>query len=220
MSLINDALKKAQAQQQRSPLTTASQISPSSQQPKGSRVGLYIGLMFGGGFFLTVVAVVLYLIFVNYEINQVLGPATPQTNGPVAPESATEQAPESIPEDLAPVQDQSLTDLEGVAPLTDEANTEITIVDTQETNYEVAGETVNETIDPTSDLQAWVDALQVRGVMAGAGKVLIYLPEEDYTAAFSTGEVIDKHGRLSLAQILPNRIVFKDNGGHEYIRRF
>lgn len=74
------------------------------------------------------------------------------------------------------------------------------------------------TSDPA--IAARVRALEIRGVMSGQSRILIYDPVTGRTRAFEIGQVIEGIHPLTVIDIQPNRLTLEDDAGFIHSKAF
>jgi|TARA_B110000438_G_scaffold287270_1_gene319382 hypothetical protein len=65
-----------------------------------------------------------------------------------------------------------------------------------------------------------IAGFEIRGIMRGGGKVLLYDPESQRSRAFSTSDLVDANLGISISSISSNELVFLDQQGAKYLKRF
>ena len=277
MSLISEALKKAQAQQQGHPSTvepTAPQVAP---EPPTARpvqpvvaplpasetddrratskslvflaiAGTAFAFMLGGGL---IVWGMLNLSESRQESVTTLSSAktmaTPAPTSDPQPPNAAAQSP--VPElqsptaaSLAPITFQ----VEDVAspPAATVASAQPAKIAPTTTNKAPPAETTVAVAQPTQvttpttpaaalpaattpatpvqrpEIRSRVAGFQIRGIMQGGGKVLLYDPDIQRSRAFSTRDLVDANLNLSILSISAKELIFTDGQGAQYLKRF
>ncbi|MFP4541318.1 MAG: hypothetical protein ACLFR7_06775 [Opitutales bacterium] len=262
MSLISEALKKAQAQQRAalppSPGTipeTGAPMPPSSfgsappmAAPSGPSLGLLItfGAVFaiallGGGALLT------------WGVLRALGPETAVSEPSTAARQEVAPAGAPLVADSSPPLDASLatppTPATSLSPIAFKLEPETDIESPPDSppvaDHLPPSATAEEptAVDPNLPAPslpppaarpepeppptepdpahlAYVAQLEVRGVMTGGRKVLLYDPQIQRSRALAEGDLIGEAQVLHITAIEPHRLVFQDESGALYTKRY
>lgn len=73
---------------------------------------------------------------------------------------------------------------------------------------------------PNPAASAYVDRLQIRSIMSGGRRVLIYDPDRDKTLPYQPGSVVSHDLQLRVRDIFPSYINFVDSAGNLYVKHF
>ncbi|KAF0093157.1 MAG: hypothetical protein E1N59_3072, partial [Puniceicoccaceae bacterium 5H] len=73
---------------------------------------------------------------------------------------------------------------------------------------------------PRKVIQAYLDEVQVRGVMSGGSKILLFDPTAGRSRAFAQGDLLSADPQIEIAEIKLNQIIFTDDAGVTYVKRF
>jgi len=75
-------------------------------------------------------------------------------------------------------------------------------------------------IEANYEVQAYIDALKIRGVMPGSQKVLIFDPSIGSSTAYEAGSRMSTPLRVEIQAINDRSIEFLDHAGYTYTKRF
>lgn len=237
MSLINEALKKTQSATSR-PTVSAFPADEDGRRSSGIKarhiIQLVIGLSILSGLITGIGGLLVYLfVFSKADVGSPLDRAQAALTimeevmdapPPAASSPTSTPAASSIPlvAEQAEIR-QLYADVAG----DDQTGTTHVTEQTPDVAAAPAGEleqVVEADPEPAKARQAlvadYVRSLEVRGVMRGSGKVLLYLPNESRTSSFSSSETVNFELGLTLLRITENTLIFTDDGGHEHIKRF
>ncbi len=239
MSLINDALKKAQAQQRtaevvpnalpsQEPTAPQNFIRPSRQGPSLVTlilIVLAVASLAGGG-----VALIIFT-FSGKDEAVALSNEDPQTN------LNNEDAAKSVTtgNDLEAVRFQTLEPEPAVEqplpespqPLPEPPPSKQPVL---ESSAEVTAQpegpsvplppTANSQPEPDMEILAYLGNVEVRGVLAKTKRVLLYDGSKDKTESYGEGEYFSPELRIRVQQISNQGIIFSDHAGVTYIKYF
>ncbi|MGC9451782.1 MAG: hypothetical protein ACP5I4_10075 [Oceanipulchritudo sp.] len=237
MSLINEALKKAQTQRpftrpvedQDDPSPPSPQAAQHPPRRRGYLWGFIIALVFVG---------LLSSGTATFLVWQILG-----TNGEgaAASPSSDTAVPETAASPPAPAEPSEATPLEpstAVASVAPSAEAEPAAGPVQDVvgksaagdeprlpGPPVAARPAVETpraspLPPNPAVWARMEELEIRGIMSGGNKVLIHDTSNGKTKAYEPGDLLDGSLGLKIASISPNTIVFEDYGGVPHTKSF
>jgi hypothetical protein len=231
MSLINDALKKAENIKTRSPGTTPAFPRPNagstdaaalsyeasmaiSQQPRKSKnQGLVLAMI--GGFFLLacgVFGVGVYLIFFRGAAETVVAKLdTTILETPAATPAAPPPAVETPVAQTTPVETAAVTQPTATATTPVATAPAPTSTIDKERLAAVSSSTAATGAEPNPAISDWVAGVTITGVRTGErSKVLmnnrVYMP----------GDVVNYDFELKLTDVTPNRLTFSDPNGATY----
>ncbi|MDP0500685.1 MAG: hypothetical protein Q7P63_11360 [Verrucomicrobiota bacterium JB022] len=239
MSLINEALKKAQADQARQntgpggqgPQQTAGMLVPNRSGGGGIVIGIVVGALVAA----LVTGGILWLVLRQPakpapEVAQtpppVAAPATVQTPArepavavttpPPAPVAEAEPAPL-----LEPIRYTPLSAQQPEPPTHEPAPQAIAPAPAQP----VAVQPPAAAPEPTRTTQlpevaAYIANIEVRGVMSGGSKILLFDPAAERSRAFAVGDVVSLNPQITIAEIAANQVKFHDHGGVTYTKRY
>lgn len=259
MSLINEALKKAQAQRQSA--TPPPGAPPPGEGPRlrppGSSGGptfWLVSLLIGGIVVIFVIGA--GLIVWGLRGTEVPPPSPPpvaaqagvvtpdsvdrvdETGSEIPPESTAADpepanpparegaaAPEPEAEPNAPVTGENEGNPAPEAPAgeKEQATPEsATHAASPEPNAEPADVPVAPTpqIDPDPNVQTYLALLEVRGVMSGGQKALIYNRSTERSRAYTAGATINNELQIRIQDITESSISFVDHDGYVYTKSF
>ena len=242
MSLINEALKKAQTERQVAPPPPPRSGVPvppgSPPQPRKKRNYLW-------GFLMAIIFVGLFSAVVStFLVYQILGPeeastkaepaaetavlaeaATPESPVITAPEPSAEpqlepSAQPAEPATTPPASPAAEAPVEAVDAIVAAEPVEVPVVEAPAPPAAPAPTVA--AVAAVSNPAIWtrLELLEIRGIMSGGTKVLIHDLANGKTKAFTTGELLDGALGLRIAQIKPSAILFQDNGGYSYTKTF
>ncbi|MEX0332254.1 MAG: hypothetical protein AB3N64_12610 [Puniceicoccaceae bacterium] len=226
MSLINEALKKAQPERSGTPPPVPPkhlempQVPP-SEPPKRKRNYLW-------GFLMAVVIVALFSALVTtFLVYQILGDedgtTAPAETAAVEPtETAPAQVWEKLPDEeatstaVAEVETTAVSLPTGDSRIADEV---------EELPASEAVATVEESppappAKPNPAVWARLQELEIRGIMSGGEKVLIFDTSTGKTKSYTPGDVLDGSLALSISSIESDAILFEDYGGIIHTKSF
>jgi hypothetical protein len=232
MSLINEALKKAQPQRN-SPGTVQPEAVPAPpphySPPRRKRSYLW-------GFLLAVLLVGLFSAIVStYLVYQVLGSGEQAesdggTPAPIAsnadPQVTSEIASPGIEQKTvnqtassAPPEDRTAPEPDPASMNSPSTAASLAGVESEEATAPVAS--ARPTATPTNR-EAWerLQSLEIRGIMSGGTKVLIFDLVTGKTRSYTPGEIIDGALGLKVSSIDPNVISFEDYDGATLTKPF
>jgi hypothetical protein len=70
------------------------------------------------------------------------------------------------------------------------------------------------------EVEAYLAGVQVRGILSGGQRVLLFLPDRNRNQAFNAGSTIHSGLGIRIVQIDDYSITFTDHGGHTYTKPF
>lgn len=73
---------------------------------------------------------------------------------------------------------------------------------------------------PDKEIQEYLTALEIRGIMSGGQKILLYDPETGKSSTYDSGSTISRTPEIKIRRISGTAIYFVDNAGFTYIKRF
>ncbi|MEX0321067.1 MAG: hypothetical protein AB3N63_02840 [Puniceicoccaceae bacterium] len=75
---------------------------------------------------------------------------------------------------------------------------------------------------PVENPAIWgrLENIEIRGIMSGGTKVMIFDADKNRTKTFRPGDLFDGSMSLKVATISPSAIIFEDNGGFRYTKSF
>lgn len=223
MSLINDALKKAQPKRlgsNPSPALAQMPEVPHHEPPKRKRRYLW-------GFLMAVIIVGLFSALVTaFLVHMILGDqagttaATTQQT-PVTPE--TEQVWEKLPAE-AEASNPATQDQPAMVAASEAATPENPAQPAQAAQEQPEPEGVKPVLKPTSKpnpaVWARLQELEIRGIMSGGNKVLIFDLSTGKTKSYEPGDILDGSLALTIASIETDEILFEDYGGSIHSKSF
>jgi len=280
MSLINEALKKAQAQQnagQRPAMETAPPTDPkpphgdlSATTPprKSSFFSLIVLLGSIVIAFAAIVGLVVWGVLTLREDNPETAQQTPTSSQQSAVQEAKQANPEK--ESLPPIEfkvnaqdaqnktpliatpnapeasgelstrssspdtitstpspsDQAVIPTPKPAPVEEKAPTPVAkstvplIASTPKPAPSTQAPPAPEAGIPDALVQDFIERLQVRGIMSGGKKALIYNEETQRSGAYGTGSTINNELRIRILAITEHSITFIDHAGVTYLKQF
>jgi cytoskeletal protein RodZ len=222
MSLINEALKKAQPERP-SDKPTPPPMDPSAgvqQPPKRKKNYLW-------GFLLAVLIVGLFSAAVStFLVYQVLG----DSDGKDAASSSTQEEASSTDSDQMWVKMAEATTSGSLAEQVQTAPEEPQPVSNETVmNESASAETFPETSEaalskpptpPNPAVWARLQELEIRGIMSGGNKVLIFDLSTGKTKSYQPGDILDGSLALKIASIDPSAILFEDYAGSIHTKSF
>ena len=223
MSLINEALKKAQGQRphaarQTPPPEGVGVPAPPQQPPKRRNLlwGFLIVIIFVGLFSAGMATFLVYQILGPCETEQATGPSSP-------PASTAATVPDTSGE--APVQQQQTPPAPTAKlPAPAEENAIAASVETSPAPAMVipplSGQGPAEPGPAEGAVWERLAQLEIRGIMSGGSRVLIFDKATGKTKAFEPGEALEGPLGLKVATISPSAIVFQDHGGVPHSKSF
>lgn len=249
MSLINEALKKAQAQKSASPqqdpqsaATAAAKPPPPPPPARSKRRFSYLW-----GFILSVLIVgALSFGLSYYFVSKLLVESETQANKsvtPVAdlpdqiaefpkPDNTAPPPPTPVPQSTALATENNPTQAKALAPVAP-----IAIADESQpppTSTPAATSAPTPTPSPqaspvaasppslpvaNADAAAFVEAIEIRGIMGGT-RALIYDPVLGRNRAYERGDRIEAPMPLFLIELHSQYLIFKDDAGFQYRKPF
>jgi len=250
MSLINEALKKAQQDRpEMSPAPPPGDPMPPPRPPQHQEKKKHRGFLWGFLLALVIVGAVSSLL-AAFLVLQLLDPKSPepepepgstpvvQTESAPLPEareaSTIQEAEVLIEESSIPVPDEAkeMEPPSEAAPLVEDlqASPEIT-ADAPIASIPEAEAVENQPIVkeipappeprlPNPDVIARLREVEIRGIMSGATKVLIHDISTGKTRGYTVGESMQGPLGLSIFKISNNSIQFKDYAGHIHTKSF
>ncbi len=77
------------------------------------------------------------------------------------------------------------------------------------------------TVAPTEE-EVWavIDRLEIRGIMAGLSRVLVFDPPANRSFAYDKGSTVSRTPLLVIREISPEAITFEDDAGQTYVKPF
>ena len=209
MSLINEALKKAQGPRSTNSGRSTEAPSPSTAgkdpvPPRRSR------LRYLWGFLLSVLIVgILSTAFTSFFIWQLLE----EEEAPQPPARESVAADNSVPETPLPEKEPSpapTEDLSGEAPPLEPLSSP------PSTHTEPPPPPQ----PPDPAVVARLLELEIRGVMSGGTRILLYDQATDLTKAYRKGEALEGSVELTIEIISETSIEFKDHAGNLHTKSF
>ncbi|MEX0325454.1 MAG: hypothetical protein AB3N33_05135 [Puniceicoccaceae bacterium] len=226
MSLINEALKKAQPERSGTPPPLPPKHLeapnvPSPQPPRRKRSYLW-------GFLMAVVIVALFSALVTtFLVYQILGDEDGETAQATPAEvESTEASPaqvwEKLPEEAATtVASEEAAGPEQVALAADPLPEDAVEDDIPPGPVAAVEETpVAPPAKPNPAVWARLQELEIRGIMSGGEKVLIFDTSTGKTKSYKPGDVLDGSLALSISSIEIDAILFEDYGGIIHTKSF
>jgi hypothetical protein len=238
MSLINEALKKAQSERpssiQNHPVMQGGGHSHPQQKPPRKRRFLF-------GFIMAVLIVGLFSTGVStYLVYQILGTDKSEEAGnaqaarPVEvattqadPATATTPPPAETVKVQEPVVEKEVTEVVKAAPTTP---VEAPVAQQPVPQEIVAPPPVVEVPAPEpavvqaagTDPSTWnrIDEFEIRGIMSRGEKVLIFDARNQRSKTYRPGDLIDGALSLRVASITTNVITFENNDGAQFRKSF
>jgi len=230
MSLINEALKKAQSERpssiQNHPVMQGGQSHPPQKPPRKRR--------FFFGFIVAVLIVGLFSTGVStYLVYQILGTdkkeetgnaqdekSTEVTATPVDPVTATTPPVEEAVKPQEPVPEKVVTEVVEVAPKTpvEAPVAEQTVA--QPPAVEVPAPAVVQVVGTDPAIWSRIDEFEIRGIMSRGEKVLIFDSRNQKSKAYKPGDLIDGALSLKVASITTSVITFENNDGAQFRKSF
>ncbi|MBN1404854.1 MAG: hypothetical protein JW942_10365 [Opitutales bacterium] len=232
MSLINDALKKAQANSQTAAASSNDGSAPNSMQrratpPPSQSLAQWMAIIG-----------ILALVFTvaSWGRADKDGSNKDEQAAKKLASDATESPAAQTPEAAAPAQQAPtgpITRTKEAIAASEELNADLDDVLGKEgvpAQPEASQQTVAAAIEqapapvvekpqapmPDDSIARFVDSIQVRG--AGRGKVLLLVPGQTEATAFTPGMLVDATREVYLAEIGKGRLVFKDARGVPYAK--
>jgi len=228
MSLINEALKKAQSDRPHAPKhLVASQLGGAGHPPPAPRKRNYLW-----GFLMSVIIVGLFSAGMStFLVYYILGDEKPAAEAaqakPVAAQVAqVEPVAEPLPAEAAP---EPAPVPEKVSTPTGGTQAEPVLKEAPVTKAapppavtpEVPPSATPPPPGPTNPaVWARLQELEIRGIMGGGTKVLVFDLSTGKTKSFVEGDLVDGPLGLQIVTLKPNAIVFKDYDGFEYTKSF
>ena len=234
MSLINEALKKAQTERQTSAAGDAAidltqATPPVHHQPPRRRGYLW-------GFILALLLVGLFSsILATFFVWQILGPdekpapaaqivqAAPETQAPptVAMNPAPAiQAPVSTPEATAPLAVEEVPAPEPVAVVEQTAVAMPPEPPAPAAQPEPVAAVPGKASPPDAAVRTRLQELEIRGIMSGGTRVLIFDTSTNRAKAYRPGEIVEGPLALTISAISQSIIEFEDYAGSKYTKSF
>lgn len=218
MSLINDALKKAE-EDRRHRTDPGGKTAASAQTRPSPRRKMLRGVLFTmllGGFAASALSLYLAASMLGEDPEP---PQQPRTLARAAePSPTTEAGPEprreaqTTPEPqrtTSPQEPAAAEESDPPAPQPDSPAPEPPAMEEEEAPP-----------GPDPSLQDRVSGLRVRGVVSGGQRILLYDPAGDTTAALEPGDRLPGEPRLRLEKIRQNELHFIDPHGNRYTQFF
>lgn len=234
MSLINDALRKAQGSQQPPAQMGATGGGHPQGQPQHARM-MQVMIIMGALVLLLGGAVALLAVLVLRQ------PAPATVEQPAAPAAVADiPAPSPVPVEppaqAAPAPQPVVAEPPPAAPVETPQPTVAALPEppappppaapraSEAATAAPAPALPDNTAVPTQgrqdpELADWVKAIEVRGVMTGSGKALLVLPGYPTAVRVAEGELIHAPSGLRLTRVTSNTLMFTDNAGNQYARR-
>jgi cytoskeletal protein RodZ len=227
MSLINEALKKAQPERPVAPNTPPPPPSQGEhyQTPRKKKRG-YLW-----GFLMAVLLVGLFSAIVStFLVYQILGDETGETASKESP--AETSAPveagtvwEKLPEEPASEPVVASVSADATEPA---ITTPVAAVETVEPAkpVEPVAAAVEQTVTaappakPNPAVWARLQELEIRGIMSGGNKVLIFDLSTGKTKSYKPGDILDGSLALTISSIESGEILFEDYGGTIHTKSF
>lgn len=244
MSLINEALKKAQnerqpggnAKQAAAEAAAAAILSSQPEKPRRRKRNylwgfiisvLVVGLLASG------VSLILVNQLVKEEEAYRQQPA-PQAQAAVPVPETAAQTPAA---DAAPAQAQDSAETATLAgraetvsaPMADSVppvNTPVSPVAMDEPAAAPVADSRTSSTRPAPEARAnpevWarLEEFEIRGIMPGGSKVLIFDKRTSQSQTFRTGDMLDGTLGIRLGNLSPNQIEVEDYGGYTYTKSF
>ena len=212
MSLINEALRKAQNQRNQAPgLGDGADMSHQPVNPVNppSRLGLMIGLSIFIIILLGLVAGLSFLVISEYELQpaQQPVPPNPQSQMPQTTSTTETASIKAAANEVADVVPESANAM----PTAPEAQPPASRKQLPEV---IEGPVAKP--GPIKEIADWVEQCTISGVRITSSKSKVILNNKGY----SPNEVINDNLGLKILKIEPDRIRFIDSNGAEYIKSF
>jgi cytoskeletal protein RodZ len=197
MSLINEALRKAQNQRTQAPQLGSSRGNQSANYAERSnRTGLMIGLG---------VCIVILIGLIGGLTVVLLSKDTPQTaQKPLSAE------PETSVSEITPQPSLSEPATESTEPETKPLTPEIS------EQIPVIVETPTEVAEPSQEIIDWLEQSTVTGVRITSSSSKVILNNE----AFMPGDNVNMNLGLKMLEIEPQRIILVGSNGVKYVKLF
>jgi len=238
MSLINEALKKAQSDRPVGDAGSRDHLlhmpGPPHKQPPRKRSpiwGFLLAVLIIGLFSASVTTILVYKILGEEETPPQTAQVAKTKPGTPAVETAAQEQPE--PEAATPVVEAATEDPVVPEPIPAEAagqsatssavvtvNAGEPVTVTPEQSLPAAEPVQSPPPVPNAAMWARLEELEIRGMMSGGTKVLIYDSASGKTRSFVEGDLIDGTLGLRISSIQSNSIVFEDYGGNELTKSF
>lgn len=84
----------------------------------------------------------------------------------------------------------------------------------------VASSPIEKVVAPDPEITAFVSSLEIRGVMRGGQRILIFDPTVQRSRAYAPNEILSETWELLVVSISPQRVEFVDERGATYFKRF
>ena len=224
MSLINDALKKAEEDKRRrtDPGGKAAASAETRASPKRKMLRGVLFTMLLGGFAASALSLYLAASMLGED------PEPPRKTRAIAkapepsptPEPKPEPQPEPMPEPDSPPKApgrEEAVEIEEPA-VREETDPPAPVPEPVPPTAPATEEEAPPGPDPS--LQDRVSGLRVRGVVSGGQRILLYDPAGDDTAALEPGDRLPGEPRLRLEKIRQNELHFIDPHGNRYTQFF
>lgn len=220
MSLINNALKKAQRQRSESaasaPLPGGSGNRPNR---RGKAMPAQTLLIIVAGACAVVALSVAATIYFLHE------PNSPQTENLVVASTPVEPAPIKLETQPSPAPVITIPTATAEAPV--QAEPALEIVEQTEVKPEPADEVIVQSIPepqplpqpaprPDVNVYAFIDQLQVMGVRFSGADSKVLMNDRVYRV----NDIVDRNLGLRLAEVAPDRLTFVDANGASYTKNF
>lgn len=223
MSLINEALKKAQPP--RSAGSTPAPDNPGAAGPgKGPAPPHRSRLRYLWGFLLSVLIVgILSTAFTSFFIWQLLDEEEDgEPNQPPARESARSPVPATPVADMGSTVEEPTANLPGEPPPASppETSPEPRPSGLATPPPSAPTEPPPPTQPPDPAVLSRLLELEIRGVMSGGTRILLHDQATDRTKAYMKGETLEGSIRLTIETISETSIEFKDHAGNLHTKSF
>ena len=212
MSLINEALRKAQNQRQQAPgLGDDTNLGnqPINYAPQPGRLGLMIGLSL---FIIILVGLVagLTLVIMSKDLSQsAQQPALSQSENTAPPETSVLETA-SIDQTTNSASDPRV-ELKEAAPL----DSEPPATEALKQPIEITRKPIAKP-EPNPEITAWLEQSTISGVRITSSSSKVILNNK----AYMPDEIVNMALELKILEIEPERIRFIDANGAEYIKSF
>lgn len=226
MSLINEALKKAQPERPTAPNTPqpppqqGEHYQPPRKRKRGYLWGFLMAVLIVGIFSAVVTTFLVYQILGENEGDPATVQTATESEATPGPETVWEKLPEAATE--APAEDTAIAGETGLAAAASGIADEVKPVASSEHVPEPVEEAVTQAppARPSPAVWARLQELEIRGIMSGGNKVLIFDQSTGKTKSYEPGEIVDGSLALSVRSIESGEILFEDYGGSIHTKSF
>lgn len=214
MSLINEALKKAQRQRSDTPpgmMPNTGGFEPRANQPKRTQT---LVLLVAGAAVLVVFSVVITVYLVNRTSDPVTAaPVIATTPAPVAPVDLDAPSPVIVAPLItipAPAEAPSVVE---AAPVEDEVAAPVETVAAAPIAIPPISPAARQ---PELHIQLFVDAIRVMGIRSSGGESKVLMNDRVYRV----NDIVDRTLALKLIKVDPEMLTFSDPNGMIYTKSF